>query len=160
MEGKVTDHHHVFTHQSISRAILAAAADAIVASDRDGIIQFWNPGAERIFGYGAAQAIGRSLDLMIPERLRAPHWEGYRKVMATGHSRYDAGELLSVPGLRRDGSPLSIEFTITPIHSEQGEIIGLVAVMRDVTARFEEIKGLRQKLRALTARGDDGYGLV
>jgi len=80
--------------------------------------------------------------------------------MATGHSRYDAGELLSVPGLRRDGLPLSIEFTITPIHSEQGEIIGLVAVMRDVTARFEEIKGLRQKLRALTARGDDGYGLV
>jgi len=65
----VTDHHHVFTHQSISRAILAAAADAIVASDRDGIIQFWNPGAERIFGYGAAQAIGRSLDLMIPERI-------------------------------------------------------------------------------------------
>jgi signal transduction histidine kinase len=79
--------------------------------------------------------------------------------MATRHSRYDAGELLSVPGLR-DGLPLSIEFTITPIHSEQGEIIGLVAVMRDVTARFEEIKGLRQKLRALTARGDDGYGLV
>jgi len=152
----VTDQNPVFTHQSISRAILAAAGDAIVASDRDGIIQFWNPGAERIFGYGADQAVGRSLDLMIPERLRPRHWEGYRKVMATGQSRYGAGELLSVPGLRRDGSPLSIEFTIAPIHSEQGEIIGLVAVMRDVTARFEETKRLRQQLRALPARGDDG----
>jgi hypothetical protein len=68
--------------------------------------------------------------------------------------------LLSIPGLRRDGSPLSIEFTITPIHSEQVEIIGLVAIMWDVTARFEETKGLRQQLRALTARGADGYGLV
>ena len=152
----MTDQNPVFTHQSISRAILAAAGDTIVASDRDGIIQFWNPGAERIFGYGADQAVGRSLDLMIPERLRPRHWEGYRKVMATGQSRYGAGELLSVPGLRRDGSPLSIEFTITPIHSEQGEIIGLVAVMRDVTARFEETKRLRQQLRALPARGDDG----
>src|SRR5262249_22119296 len=122
----------------------------IVASDRDGIIRFWNPGAERIFGHSAQAALGQSLDLLIPERLRARHWEGYRTVMATGKSRYGGGELLSVPGLRADGSLISIEFTLAPIHGERGDLIGLVAVMRDATARFEETKALRKKLQALT----------
>ena len=83
----------------VAGTILATNSDAVVASDRDGLIRFWNPGAERIFGYSAAEALGQSLDLIIPERLRARHWEGYRVVMATGESRYSAGELLSVPAL-------------------------------------------------------------
>ena len=139
----------VFTNELLAKAILAANSEAVVASDRDGIIRFWNPGAERMFGYGAAVALGQSLDLLIPERLRARHWQGYRQVMASGESRYGAGELLSVPALRKDGSRLSVEFTITPIRL-QNEIIGLIAVMRDVTARFDEMMALRQKLRALT----------
>jgi PAS domain S-box-containing protein len=119
-----------------------------VASDRDGLIRHWNPGAERMFGHAAAEALGRSLDLIIPERLRARHWEGYRHVMAIGQSRYSAGALLSVPALRKDGARLSVEFTIAPIRSASGEIVGLVAVMRDATARFEEIKELRRQLGA------------
>jgi PAS domain S-box-containing protein len=118
--------HAIFTGPMIGEAILKANSDAIVASDCDGIIRFWNPGAARIFGYGPQDAIGQSLDLMIPERLRARHWEAYHNVMATGQSRYSAGELLCVPGLRRDGTPLSIEFTLAPIHCEYNEIIGLV----------------------------------
>jgi PAS domain S-box-containing protein len=136
-----------FPDDLIGRAILAAHSDAVVASDRDGRIRFWNPGAERIFGYSAAEALGQSLDVVIPERLRARHWEGYRHVMAGGRSRYSVSELLAVPAQTKDGSQVSVEFTITPISSSAGDLIGLVAVLRDVTARFEETKELRRKLR-------------
>ena len=84
----------------VADAILSAAADAVVATDREGIIRVWNPGAKRIFGYHAGGALGQSLDLIIPERLRARHWEGFRHVIATGESHYGAGDLLSVPGIR------------------------------------------------------------
>jgi PAS domain S-box-containing protein len=141
-----------FTAEHLGPAIASSGADAVVASDRDGIIQFWNPGAERIFGYGAAEVLGQSLDLIIPERLRARHWEGFHAVMASGKSRYAAGDLLGVPALRKNGTTISVEFTITPLHSAADEIIGLIAVMRDVTAKFEETKALRQKLRALAER--------
>ncbi len=127
-------------------AILAAAADAVVATDRDGIICVWNPGAERIFGHRADEALGQSLDLIIPERLRARHWEGFHRVMATGESHYGEGDLLSVPGIRKDGQRISLEFTVVPLKDEQGQMRGIAAVMRDVTSRFTEIKSLRQRL--------------
>lgn len=139
-----------FTDELLAGTILATNSDAVVASDRDGVIRFWNPGAERIFGHSASEALGQSLDLIIPQRLRARHWDGYRAVMASGESRYSAGELLSVPALRKDGSRLSVEFTITPMRSRQNAIVGLLAVMRDVTARFEETKALRRQLRTLS----------
>jgi len=141
-----------FTDELIGQVIVAANSEAVVASDREGLIRFWSPGAERIFGHSAAEALGQSLDLIIPERLRARHWQGYRHVMAGGQSRYSDGELLSVPAQRKDGSQLSVEFTITPIRPEAGDTIGLVALMRDVTARFEETKELRRKLQAVTGR--------
>ena len=129
----------------IADALLSTRSDAIVAADRDGIIRFWNPGAERIFGHAAAEAIGQSLDIIIPERLRQRHWDGYRHTMATGQSRYGEGEMLSVPALRRDGATISVEFTIVPLH-EGDQLVGLVAVMRDVTARFREMRELRRKV--------------
>jgi PAS domain S-box-containing protein len=130
----------------VADAILAASADAVIASDSDGIIRIWNPGAERIFGYAEEEALGQSLDIITPERLRARHWEGYRKTMATGESRYGEGALLSVPGIRKDGRQISLEFTIVPLRDEQGSMTGIVAVMRDVTVRFAEIKALREQL--------------
>ncbi len=130
----------------IAEALLASGADAIVATDRDGIIRHWNPGAERIFGRTAAEAVGKSLDLIIPEQLRARHWEGFRHVMQTGQSRYGEGDLLAVPGLRKDGSRVSLEFTIATIRDAAGETVGVAAILRDVTARFEEMKALRRKL--------------
>ena len=136
-----------FDSDDIAAAILDGAADAIVACDGEGVIRYWNPGAARIFGFAAEEAVGQSLDIIIPERLRARHWDGYRETMRTGRSRYGGGDLLSVPSQRKDGTRLSIEFTITALRDAGGHVAGIVAVMRDVTARFEEIKTLRQQLR-------------
>ena len=127
-------------------ALLNSVSDAIVATDRDGLIVFWNPGAERIFGFTADEAAGRSLDLIIPENLRARHWEGFRRTMETGVSRYGHGDLLSVPGLTRDGRRISVEFTIVLLRNDRQEIAGTVAVMRDVTRRFEEVRELKRRL--------------
>jgi len=91
--------------------VLATEADAIIGADSEGIIRFWNPGAERIFGHSSSDALGQSLNIIIPERLRERHWAGYRQVMASGTSRYGHGDVLAVPGLRKDGSRLSLEFT-------------------------------------------------
>ena len=132
--------------RTVADAIVAAAAEAVIASDSDGIIRIWNPGAARIFGYTEAEALGQSLDIITPERLRARHWDGYRKTMATGQSRYGEGALLSVPGIRKDGRQISLEFTIVPLRDEQGSMTGIVAVMRDVTVRFAEMKALRERL--------------
>jgi PAS domain S-box-containing protein len=132
----------------IAEALLASGADAIVATDRDGIIHHWNSGAERIFGHTAAEAVGQSLDLIIPKNLRARHWEGYRHAMRTGRSRYGEGDLLAVPGLRKDGTRVSLEFTVAMIRDEAGEMVGVAAILRDVTARFEEMKSLRRQAAA------------
>lgn len=130
----------------VADAIVSASADAVIASDREGIIRIWNPGAERIFGYTTDEAVGQSLDIITPERLRKRHWDGYHKTIATGESRYGEGALLSVPGIRKDGRQISVEFTIVPLKNEQGAMIGMVALMRDVTIRFTEMKVLRQRL--------------
>jgi PAS domain S-box-containing protein len=133
----------------VADAILTARSDAIVAADRDGVVRFWNPGAERLFGYPAVEAIGRTLDLIIPERLRQRHWDGFRRVTTTGESRYGERDLLSVPASRRDGSTISVEFTIVPLRSG-GKLIGMAAIMRDVTERFEEMRALKRRLAELT----------
>lgn len=124
-------------------------SEAIIATDQDGLITFWNPGAERIFGHPAAEALGQSLDIIIPERLRAAHWKGFSDVIRTGESRYGTGEVLSVPGIRRDGERISLDFTIVILNGADGSIVGMAAILRDVTARFEELKGLRRRLREL-----------
>lgn len=127
-------------------ALLASASDAIIATDRAGHITLWNPGAERIFGFSAAEALGQSLDLIIPENLRARHWSGYRHAMATGESRYGHGDVLSVPGLTKDGGRISVEFTIVMLRDEQDGPAGTVAILRDVSKRFEEVRELRRQL--------------
>lgn len=130
---------------------MRSAADAIVHADEQGVIRLWNQGAERTFGFTAREAIGESLDLIIPERLRARHWEGYRHVMSTGVSRYGEGDVLAVPALRKDGTQISIEFTIAPSRDEGGRLCGITAILRDVTKRFEEMKELRRQLAAATS---------
>ena len=130
----------------LAEAVLSTRSDAIIAADREGTICFWNPGAERIFGHARRSAIGRSLDLIIPERLRQRHWAGYHRVIQTGESSYGEGDLLSVPATREDGATISIEFTIVPLRDPAGLIIGMAAVIRDVTKRFEEMRALKQKL--------------
>jgi len=123
-----------------------ALGDGVIVCDAGGAIIFWNHSATRIFGFTEAEALGQSLDLIIPERLRQRHWDGYRRTMETGESRYGEGELLSVPAMRRDGATVSIEFTIVPLRDAEGRMTGIVSVMRDATARFEEMRSLRRKL--------------
>ena len=135
---------------TLGEAILSSQSDAVVAADKDGTIIFWNPGAERIFDYSSAEAVGQSLDIIIPMRLRKRHLDGYRRVMAGGESRYGHGDLLAVPGMAKDGRGISLEFTIVPLRSGSDELVGLAAIMRDVTKRFEETRALKQKLAEAT----------
>jgi PAS domain S-box-containing protein len=124
--------------------------DGVIFADRDGIIRFWNKGAETIFGFEKQEALGQSLDIIIPDRLRERHWEGYRRVVETGQSRYGQ-ELLSVPALKKAGSRISLEFSIALIKDEDGRVLGFGAIVRDVTAKWEETKALKEKLASLEA---------
>jgi len=133
------------------RTLVREATDAVIYADAKGLIAFWNKGAERIFGFSAAEALGKSLDIIIPENLRTRHWAGYDMTMRTGETRYGAGDLLAVPALRKHGSRISVEFTILPFHDEAGGMMGIAAILRDVTQRFEEMKTLRKELSALKA---------
>ena len=126
----------------------ASLADAVVIADASGTIVFWNSAAERVFGWTAAEAVGRSLDLIIPERQRSPHWDGYHTVMATGHTRYGT-ELLRVPALHRDGTRRSIAFTVTLLTDGAGAVTGIAAVVRDETQRWHDEQELRRRLRDL-----------
>jgi PAS domain S-box-containing protein len=137
-----------FISDSLSDRIVRESGDAIVFSDVDGIIRLWNRGAEEMLGFTAAEALGRSLDLIIPEKMRARHWEGYRKVMATGVTRYGK-ELLAAPGLCKDGGRKSLEFSMAILRGADGGVLGIAAIIRDVTARFAREKALKEKLTAL-----------
>jgi PAS domain S-box-containing protein len=132
------------------RQIVDGASDAIVVADVAGTIRFWNTSAEVIFGYAASEAVGQSLDLIIPEPQRARHWDGYRRVMETGTTKY-ARTLLAVPALHRDGRRLSIEFGVTLLRSPDGSLSGIAASLRDVTERWQADRALRRRVQELEA---------
>jgi PAS domain S-box-containing protein len=131
--------------------LVNAIGDAIVVTDAGGAITVWNPAAERMFGYTQAEALGRSLDLIIPERLRRRHHEGYEKTMATGHTKYGT-DLLKVPAAHKDGRALSIAFTVALLLSADGKPAAIAAVIRDETSRFNEERSLRKRLTELEAK--------
>jgi PAS domain S-box-containing protein len=133
--------------------LVADCPDAVIYADAAGVIRYWNAAATRIFGFAEAEAVGARLDLIIPERLRGRHWEGYNKVVNGARSRYGEGALLAVPALRKDGRQISIEFTILPMRDDAGTPLGIAAFLRDVTTRFEEVRALRRELSALKERG-------
>jgi PAS domain S-box-containing protein len=135
----------------LCRRLVLESRDAIIFADRDEVIRLWNAGAEAMFGYRAAEMEGQPLHLIIPENLRTRHHQGYRRVMATGHSRY-AAQLLAVPALRKDGSRISLEFTITLIKDDRGEVLGAAAILRDVTARRQRDQELQKRLAELESR--------
>lgn len=135
------------TGPDVSR-LVAAAGDAIVVSDAQGAITLWNPAAERIFGFSEAEAIGRSLDLITPERQRQRHWDGYAKTMRTGVTRYGT-EVLRVPALHKDGRSLSIAFTVGLLHDADGTVSGILAIIRDETKRWNDERQMRKRLADL-----------
>ncbi len=125
--------------------------EAIMFSDHEGLIRLWNKGAEIMFGYTAAEAEGKSLDLIIPENLRGRHWEGYHKVMASGVTKYGT-ELLAAPGIKKDGTRLSLEFSMVIVRGEDGSVLGTGAIIRDITARWQKEKAMKERLKELETR--------
>jgi PAS domain S-box-containing protein len=132
--------------------ILDGSPDAILICDRAGIVRYWNAAAERVFGFCVTEALGSSMNLIIPERLRVRHWAGWEATMTTGVTRYGEGELLAVPALHKDGRQISIEFSIQLLKDADGQIEWVVAVVRDVTERFIREKDRRAQLKALQAK--------
>lgn len=137
-----------YTNEWLCQKIVEDTHMAVVFADRDGIIRLWNSGAEGMFGYRADEALGQTLDLIVPERQRARHWEGYSKVIATGVSKYGR-QVLAVPANTKDGRRISIEFNVTLVHAPTGELLGVAAILQDVTARWQQQKELKERLAAL-----------
>lgn len=137
------------------KQLVEGAGDAIMVCDAQGAITLWNRAAERIFGFTEAETLGQSLDMIIPQRQRQRHWDGYQKTMETGITKYGA-DLLRVPALHKDGHTLSIAFTVSMLFSQSREVTGIVAIVRNETTRFAEERKLRARLQEAeaTIKGD------
>lgn len=146
-----------FDHGWLYQKIVEESQIAILYADREGRIRLWNSGAEAMFGYRAEEALGESMDLIIPERLRARHWEGWARVMETGVTRYGR-EVLAVPATRKDGSRISVEFNILLLRAPTGEVLGAAATIQDVTERWQQQKELKSRLAALEAKAAESGG--
>jgi PAS domain S-box-containing protein len=138
--------------EPLTDAVLAGlvhdAGDAVIVAGNDGAIRYWNASAERIFGWPAGDALGQSLDLIVPEPLRERHWEGFEQTMATGETKY-GGKTLAVPAIRADGARISVEFTVALLRDATGAVAGIAAMLRDVTAGWEERRALARRVREL-----------
>lgn len=133
------------------KTLVAAMADAVMVCDAKGLITLWNPAAERMFGHTEAQALGQSLDMIIPQRQQQRHWDGYHQTMKTGVTKY-GHDLLKVPALHKDGHTLSIAFTVSLLHAADGSVSGIAAVVRDETARFAQERDTRKRITELEAQ--------
>jgi PAS domain S-box-containing protein len=133
------------------KALVGAIGDAVIVSDAQGQVVMWNPAAARMFGYAEAEALGQSLDMIIPERLRKRHWEGYDKSMVTGTTKY-GNDLLRVPAIDKGGRSMSIAFTVAMLHGMDGKVSAIAAVIRDETARFAEERALKKRVAELEAQ--------
>lgn len=131
--------------------LVGAIGDAVIVSDAQGQVVMWNPAAARMFGYAEAEALGQSLDMIIPERLRKRHWEGYDKSMATGTTKY-GNDLLRVPAIDKGGRSMSIAFTVAMLHGTDGKVSAIAAVIRDETVRFAEERALKKRVAELEAQ--------
>lgn len=140
-----------YTKEWLCQRIVEESQVAIIFGDEKGIIRLWNSGAEAIFGYRPEEALGKSLDLIVPEKHRGRHWDGYHRVMATGVTKYGR-DVLAVPAMRKDGTRISVEFTIVLLRDATGKMLGAAAIMQDVTARWQQQKELRARLAALEAK--------
>ena len=131
--------------------LIEVIGDAVVVSNVAGKITLWNRAAEDMFGYTAREALGQNLDIITPERFRGRHWEGYHHSMETGTTKYGK-QTLRVPALHKDGHTLSIAFTVAMLHDAHPQVSGVVAVIRDETARFIEEKELKKRLIELESK--------
>lgn len=134
----------------LAALLLHHAPDAVIFADRDGVIRFWNDAAERTFGFSAEEALGQSLDLIIPEEFRRAHWDGFRRALADGRTKY-SGQALPTRSQRKDGATIYVELTFAIVH-EEGAAVGALAHARDITERWTREREQRRRLRELEAR--------
>ena len=130
------------------QALVEGVGDGIMAADAKGLITLWNPACTRLFGFTEAEALGKSLDLIIPQRQQKPHWEGYDKTMATGITKY-GNDVLRVPAVHKDGHTLSIAFTVSMLHNPDGSVSAIVAVIRDESVKFAQERALKKRITEL-----------
>jgi PAS domain S-box-containing protein len=128
---------------ALSEAIVEQAPDALIFADREGAIRVWNRAAEALFGYSAAEALGQSLDIIIPERLRAAHWTAFDKSLATGETKY-AGRVLTTRSAHKDGRRLYVELSFSLLMDSTGNVTGAIALARDGTERYLAARGQAQ----------------
>ena len=138
------------THESLCENIVEQSPIAIIVGDREGIVRLWNAGAQTMFGWSAEEALGKSMDMIIPEKHRPRHWEGYDKVMKSGVTKYGSS-VLAVPALTKDGRRISVEFNVVLLKDAEGRVLGIAASMQDVTARWDRDKALRARLAEMEA---------
>ena len=138
-------------HQWLCERIMEQLSTAIIFADREGIVRLWNSGAEAMFGWNAEEALGKSMDLIIPEKHRARHWEGYSHVMETGITKYGTS-VLAVPALTKDGRRISIEFNVALLKDANDRVLGAAASIQDVTARWEREKAMRARIAEVEAK--------
>ena len=134
-----------------SRELVEAIGDAVIAADPAGAIILWNPAAGRMFGHTEAEALGKSLDIIIPQRQQQRHWDGYTKTMETGNTRY-GNDVLRVPAVHKDGHTLSIAFTVAMLHTPDGKVSAIASIIRDETSRFAEERALKKRVAELEAQ--------
>jgi PAS domain S-box-containing protein len=139
------------SHESLCESIVEQSPIAIIVGDREGIVRLWNAGAQTMFGWSAEEALGKSMDMIIPEKHRPRHWEGYDRVMGSGVTKYGRN-LLAVPALTKDGRRISVEFNVVLLKDAEGRVLGIAASMQDVTARWERDKTLRARVAELEAK--------
>lgn len=135
----------------LALALIESVADAVIFADRDGTIRVWNPGAEAIFGWSAGEVVGRRLDVIIPERLRAAHWAAFDQAIDTGRQKYGR-ESMTTRSVHQDGSALYVDLSFALVRDSTGQVLGAVAMARDVTSRFEAEKDSRKRITELEAQ--------
>lgn len=130
----------------LAESVLLQMAEAVIYSNRQGIIEIWNPAAAAMFGHSADQALGQSLDLIIPERLRAAHWRGFEAAMQSGRTRLK-GQATTTRALHRSGETRYVDMSFALVCDEHGQAIGSVAVARDATERILQAKAANSDRR-------------
>lgn len=140
------------TDESIYRRVVEQTPDAVILADEAGVVRLWNRAAETLFGHAAEEAIGKSLDIIIPERLRAAHWAGFNHALSTGHEKY-VGQVLTTRSVHKDGRTLYVDLAFALLREGDGRIAGALATARDVTSRYLEQRALRSRLADLEKQG-------
>jgi PAS domain S-box-containing protein len=140
-----------------ARQLVEDSPDAMIFADREGVIRVWNRAAERIFGFAAEAALGQTLDIIVPERFHDQHWTGYDRALEARATKY-VGQSLPTRALRADGTQITVELSFAMILDADGEAIGALATARDISARFEQERDLRRRLRELEAAASTSEG--